>query len=52
MVLQSMGAAIKENSDELMRLLTSEQGKPHAQATGEILGAAGMAGALASLEPR
>ena len=48
-VLQQMGAAIKANSDELMRLLTSEQGKPHAQATGEILGAAGMAGALASL---
>ena len=44
-----MATAIKENSDELMRLLTSEQGKPHAQATGEIAGCVGMTRALPTL---
>lgn len=44
-----MAAIIKENSDELMRLLTAEQGKPHAQAGGEIAGCAGMTKALSSL---
>ncbi|MGB7373246.1 aldehyde dehydrogenase family protein [Pontixanthobacter sp.] len=41
-VIQAMSAAIKENAEELYRLLTSEQGKPHDQAKSEIYGAAGM----------
>ena len=48
--VQKISAIIKENSDELMRLLTSEQGKPHAQATGEIIGASMMAGAQSTLD--
>jgi acyl-CoA reductase-like NAD-dependent aldehyde dehydrogenase len=44
-----MAEAIKANSDELMRLLTSEQGKPHAQAGGEIAGCVGMTRALPTL---
>ncbi len=48
-VVQGIAAAIKENADELYRLLTSEQGKPHAQAQQEIYGAAGLASAQASL---
>lgn len=40
---------IKENADELYRLLTSEQGKPHDQAQFEIYGAAGLAAAQATL---
>ena len=31
-VVQGIAAAIKDNGDELFRLLTTEQGKPHAQA--------------------
>lgn len=41
---------IKENAEELYRLLTSEQGKPHEQAKGEIYGAAGMSAAQATLK--
>ncbi|MDZ7587904.1 MAG: aldehyde dehydrogenase family protein [Parasphingorhabdus sp.] len=48
--VQAISAIIKENADELMRLLTAEQGKPHAQATGEIYGAAAMSGAQATLD--
>ena len=48
-VLGKMAAAVKENADELFRLLTSEQGKPHAQAKGEVYGAAGMIAGLSSL---
>ena len=48
--IQKLSGIIKDNSEELYRLLTSEQGKPHAQAKGEIMGAAGMAGAQATLE--
>ncbi|MGI9360677.1 MAG: aldehyde dehydrogenase family protein [Parasphingorhabdus sp.] len=44
-VIHAISATIKENTDELFRLLTSEQGKPHAQAKGEILGASMMAAA-------
>jgi aldehyde dehydrogenase (NAD+) len=44
-VVQQISATIKENSDELFRLLTSEQGKPHGQAQQEIAGAAGMVAA-------
>ena len=48
-VAQGISAAIKANADELYRLLTAEQGKPHAQAQGEIYGAAGMAAAQSTL---
>ncbi|MFN4113935.1 MAG: aldehyde dehydrogenase family protein [Sphingomonadaceae bacterium] len=47
--IQKMSAIIKENADELHRLLTAEQGKPHQQAMGEIIGASMMAGAQATL---
>lgn len=46
----AISAAIKENADELFRLLTSEQGKPHAQAQGEIFGAAGISKAQSTLK--
>ncbi|MEE9434430.1 MAG: aldehyde dehydrogenase family protein [Sphingorhabdus sp.] len=48
--VQKISAVIKENTDELMRLLTSEQGKPHAQAKGEIIGASLMVGAQSTLD--
>lgn len=46
----AISAAIKENAEELYRLLTSEQGKPHEQARGEIYGAAGMSAAQSTLK--
>ncbi len=46
----AISAAIKENAEELYRLLTSEQGKPHAQAKSEIFGAAGLAKAQSTLK--
>ncbi|NVE95608.1 aldehyde dehydrogenase family protein [Altererythrobacter lutimaris] len=49
-VCMAISAAIKDNADELFRLLTSEQGKPHEQAQGEIFGAAGMAKAQSTLK--
>lgn len=48
--IQKVSAIIKDNSDELHRLLTAEQGKPHQQAMGEIIGASMMAGAQATLD--
>ncbi|KQT35303.1 aldehyde dehydrogenase [Sphingomonas sp. Leaf412] len=39
-MVKALGEAIKAHKDELMRLLTSEQGKPHADATGDVLGGA------------
>jgi aldehyde dehydrogenase (NAD+) len=48
--IMAISGAIKENGEELFRLLTSEQGKPHAQAQQEIYGAAGMASAQSTLE--
>ena len=48
-VVLGIAAAIKDNADELFRLLTSEQGKPHKQAQQEIYGAAGLAKAQAGL---
>ncbi len=48
-VVQGIAAAIKDNGDELFRLLTTEQGKPHAQAQQEIYGAAGLVGAQSTL---
>ena len=47
--IQGIAAAIKDNADELYRLLTSEQGKPHHQAQQEIYGAAGLAAAQSTL---
>ncbi|MFN2099609.1 aldehyde dehydrogenase family protein [Altererythrobacter sp. MF3-039] len=47
--IMAISGAIKENADELYRLLTSEQGKPHEQAKGEIFGAAGMSAAQSTL---
>ena len=49
-VVMGIAAAIKDNADELFRLLTSEQGKPHAQAQMEIFGAAGLAAAQGGLK--
>ncbi len=49
-VVQAISGVIKDNADELFRLLTAEQGKPHAQAQGEIFGAAAMSGAQATLD--
>jgi len=48
--IMAISGAIKENAEELYRLLTSEQGKPYSQAKGEIYGAAGMAAAQSTLE--
>ena len=48
--IMAISSTIKENADELFRLLTSEQGKPHEQAKQEIYGAAGMAAAQSTLE--
>lgn len=49
-VVQAIAATINANADELFRLLTSEQGKPHHQAKGEIFGAAGLAAAQSTLK--
>ncbi|MEO9461476.1 MAG: aldehyde dehydrogenase family protein [Marinomonas sp.] len=48
--IRAIGKAISDNSDELFRLLTAEQGKPHQQAQGEIMGAAYMVNAQADLD--
>ncbi len=40
--MKAISKVISDNSEELYRLLTSEQGKPHQQAQGEIMGAAYM----------
>ncbi len=48
-VLIRISETITAHTDELMRLLTSEQGKPHAQAKGEIDAAAANVAALATL---
>ena len=37
--LAALGQAIMANADPLMRLLTKEQGKPHAESQGEVMGA-------------
>ena len=49
-VLHTIADAIEANHDELFRLLTSEQGKPHAQAEMEIGGAPANIRAQAGLE--
>ncbi len=38
--LRAMASALVANKDDMLRLLTREQGKPHADAEGEVLGAA------------
>lgn len=48
--LQAVAGVIMQNKDELFRLLTSEQGKPHQQAEQEIMGAAYMCGSQATLD--
>jgi aldehyde dehydrogenase (NAD+) len=45
----AIAETIKANAEELYRLLTSEQGKPHHQARAEIYGAAAMASAQSTL---
>jgi acyl-CoA reductase-like NAD-dependent aldehyde dehydrogenase len=37
--LNAMGQAVMAHADEFKRLLTAEQGKPHAEAEGEVMGA-------------
>lgn len=39
-VLQAIAGIIAQNGEELARLLTSEQGKPHPDAMGDVLGGA------------
>lgn len=48
-VIRNMAAAIEANFDELYRLLTSEQGKPHHQAQHEIHACAGIISAQSTL---
>ena len=48
--IRAISKAIGDNTEELYRLLTSEQGKPHEQARGEIMGAAYMVNAQADLD--
>lgn len=49
-VLNAMGDVILANVDELKRLLTSEQGKPHHEAEGEVIGAGYWLKGAASLD--
>lgn len=49
-VIQKIADVIEANADELARLLTSEQGKPLADATGEVMGMAAFFRYLGSLE--
>lgn len=49
-VLNAMGDAILANVDELKRLLTTEQGKPHHEAEGEVIGAGYWLKGAASLD--
>lgn len=48
--IHAISKAISDNSEELFRLLTTEQGKPHHQAKQEIMGAAFMTAAQADLD--
>lgn len=50
-VLTGMAQAIIANADALKRLLTAEQGKPHADAQAEVLGAAQWLMGAATLTP-
>ncbi len=48
--LRTMAAVLVEHQDALMRLLTREQGKPHGDALGEVLGAAHWLNSAAALD--
>ena len=48
-VIREIAAVIEANAEELYRLLTTEQGKPHAQAEHEIRASAGMIAAQSTL---
>jgi aldehyde dehydrogenase (NAD+) len=48
-VIQAIAGVIQANGEELFRLLTTEQGKPHSQAQMEIFGAAGLVAAQSTL---
>jgi acyl-CoA reductase-like NAD-dependent aldehyde dehydrogenase len=48
--IAQMADAIEQNTDELARLLTQEQGKPIADATGEVQGMAGFFRYFATLD--
>lgn len=49
-LITAMGDAVLANIDAFKRLLTSEQGKPHAEAEGEIIGAGYWLKGAASLD--
>lgn len=49
-MLKQAAAALSQNVDPLMRLLTSEQGKPLQQAKAEVLGSAFWLNAIADME--
>ena len=49
-LVTKMAEVIEANTNELARLLTSEQGKPLADATGEVMGMAGFFRYLSSLD--
>lgn len=49
-VVRAIAGIINDNSDELFRLLTSEQGKPHEQAKGEIMMSSFFASAQSELD--
>jgi len=48
--VRKIASQLTDNADELMRLLTLEQGKPHNDASGEIAAAAYWCNSVASLE--
>lgn len=49
-ILKATAGVLAANVDELMRLLTSEQGKPHDEARFEIMGAAYWLSSMADME--
>jgi aldehyde dehydrogenase (NAD+) len=50
-LLRALAAIIEEEASGLSELLTLEQGKPLSEATGEVLGAAGLIRSYAELHP-
>ena len=49
-MVKALGAKLGEHKDELMRLLTREQGKPHADAIMDVLGGAYWCGVFAGMD--
>lgn len=49
-ILKTAAGVLMANADELMRLLTSEQGKPHEEARFEVMGAAYWLSSLAGMD--